>query len=169
MISGDTRRGAVPLSRTQEWVILTYRMPREPSTPRIALWRTLRRLGAVQLQDGVVALPADARTREQLEWAAHEVDQAGGDSSLWIARPSSRGQERSLARAMAASIAQEYRGVRDAAVRALDESESARRRTMRRLRNELRRIRLRDFFPPPERAEALEAVDRLAHVHEGVP
>ena len=27
-----------------EWVLLVYRLPREPSTPRIALWRSLGRL-----------------------------------------------------------------------------------------------------------------------------
>src|SRR5215207_6471513 len=50
------------------WVVLVHRVPREPSTPRIAIWRKLRALGAAQLGDGVVALPEDARTREHLEW-----------------------------------------------------------------------------------------------------
>jgi len=47
-----------------DWVLLAYRLPREPSTPRITLWRKLRRLGVVQVLDGLVALPADARTKE---------------------------------------------------------------------------------------------------------
>ena len=42
-----------------EWVLLAYRLPREPSTPRIAVWRKLRRQGAVQVLDGLVALPAE--------------------------------------------------------------------------------------------------------------
>ncbi len=46
-----------------EWVLLTYRMPRDPSTPRSAVWRKLRGLGVVQLADGLAALPADARIR----------------------------------------------------------------------------------------------------------
>ena len=41
-----------------EWVLLSYRLPREPSTPRIAVWRKLRRLGVAQISDGLVALPA---------------------------------------------------------------------------------------------------------------
>lgn len=49
------------------WVFFLYRLPRNPSTPRITLWRSLRRLGVVQLADGLVALPLDARTKEQLE------------------------------------------------------------------------------------------------------
>ena len=63
---------------------MAYRLPREPSTPRIALWRKLRRLGVVQLVDGLVALPADARTKEQLEWLAEEVLDAGGEATVWV-------------------------------------------------------------------------------------
>ena len=61
-----------------EWVLLSYRLPREPSTPRIATWRKLKRLGVAQLNDGLVALPDDARTREALEWLAGEIAEAGG-------------------------------------------------------------------------------------------
>ena len=43
-----------------EWLLLAYRMPREPSTPRIAVWRKLGGLGVAKLGDGLVALPADA-------------------------------------------------------------------------------------------------------------
>ena len=67
------------------WVLLSYRIPREPSTPRIAVWRRLRRLGAAQIGDGLVALPADARTQEQLEWLAEEIAEADGTSTLWRA------------------------------------------------------------------------------------
>lgn len=49
--------------RTGTWVLLSYRLPREPSTPRITIWRKLKRLGVAQISDGLVALPADARTR----------------------------------------------------------------------------------------------------------
>src|ERR687886_243276 len=85
---------------TREWVLLAYRLPREPSTPRIALWRALRRLGAAQLLDGLVALPADSRTREQLEWLADGVVEAGGGGAGWLAEPSSAAQERALAERM---------------------------------------------------------------------
>jgi hypothetical protein len=44
------------------WVLLAYRLPREPSNPRVGVWRKLERLGVARLGDGLVALPADART-----------------------------------------------------------------------------------------------------------
>lgn len=57
--------------------------------PTITVWRKLRRLGVVQIVDGLVALPLDPVFGEQLEWIADEVIEAGGESSLWIAEAAS--------------------------------------------------------------------------------
>ncbi len=151
------RRGSGP----GEWVLLIYRLPREPSTPRSAVWRRLRRLGVAQLSDGLVGLPADARTREQLEWVAGDVREADGTAGVWIARPASLAQERELASTMATARAREYQGVRAEADAATGLAEVDRTRVARRLREELRRIRRRDFFPPPERDTAVAAVEQL--------
>ncbi|MCI2419774.1 chromate resistance protein [Saccharopolyspora sp. K220] len=145
-----------------EWVLLSYRMPREPSTPRIAVWRKLKRLGVAQLADGVVALPADARTREHLEWLADEVVDAGGTAGIWIARPATTAQERELARSMASARAEEYRAIIDEAGAAAELGDGGRASAARRLRAELRRVTRRDYFPPGERDEARQAVETLA-------
>ena len=147
---------------TARWILLAYRLPREPSTPRIALWRKLRKLGVVQLLDGLVALPLDGRTREQLEWLADEVVEAGGEASLWLSEPASAGQERELAAHLTAAIAEEYRAVLAQAQSAAAEDAPGRRRALRRLRRELRRIGERDYFSPPERELARAAVEALA-------
>jgi uncharacterized protein YdbL (DUF1318 family) len=138
--------------------MLCYRIPREPSTPRITVWRKLKRLGVAQLVDGLVALPADARTREQLEWIADEVGEAGGEASIWLARPASATQEREVVAGMAAARAAEYAAVTAEATNA---AASEARRTGERLRAELRRIGRRDYFPPPERDAAHAAVEAL--------
>jgi hypothetical protein len=39
------------------WRLITYRLPAEPSRHRVAVWRELRRLGAVTLQQGTWAVP----------------------------------------------------------------------------------------------------------------
>jgi hypothetical protein len=148
-----------------EWVLFAYKLPREPSTPRIALWRALRRLGVGQLLDGLVALPADNRTREQLEWLAEEVTEAGGDASVWLARPGSAAQERAVARRMRDAVSAEYRTVAADAQEALVASPGGRKRTLGRLRRELRRISRRDYFSSGAREQATAAVELLA---EGV-
>jgi hypothetical protein len=148
------------------WVFLAYRLPREPSTPRITLWRKLRRLGAVQVTDGVAALPLDARTREQLEWLADDVGEAGGEASIWLAETTSATQERELVRQMSAARAEEYEDLIDAAAEAAVASPGVRRRSVARLRRELHRIRDRDYFPPPEAERAATAIEALTAVVE---
>ena len=144
-----------------QWVLLSYRMPRHPSTPRIAVWRKLKRLGAAQISDGLVALPADARTREQLEWIAEEVTEASGSSSIWIARPATSSAERELATAMAKARAAEYAAITAEAVAAARATLPERQSLARRLRAELRRIHRRDYFPPVERDQATAAIGAL--------
>jgi hypothetical protein len=147
------------------WVLLCYRVPREPSAPRIAIWRKLKRLGTGQLGDGLVALPADARTREQMEWVAEEVTEAGGNAGVWLARPATVAQERELAAAMAAARAAEYATVTAQATAARNAGSVARAAALRRLRGELRRITRRDYFPPAAREQARVAVEDLAAAH----
>src|SRR5213595_2365202 len=93
------------------WVLLAYRLPREPSTPRSALWRKLRRLGAAQVVDGLAALPLDARNREQLEWLSDEGGAARGEATIWIGELASAAQERDLIARMAAAVAADYRAL----------------------------------------------------------
>lgn len=150
------------MSSTGEWVLLAYRLPREPSTPRIAVWRKLRRLGAVQLLDGLVALPCDPRTKEHLEWIADEVVEAGGEANIWLARPSTKAQERALAAQIADAVEREYDAVIEEAAAGLTADPSARKRTVARLRRDVSRIRQRDHFPKRGYERATSAIERLA-------
>jgi hypothetical protein len=143
------------------WVFLFYRLPPQPSTPRITVWRNLNRLGVGKLVDGVVALPADPRTQEQLEWVAEQVTEFGGEASVWLAHTLTPQQERKVAAGMAADRAREYQTVIDAAVRAQGLDVADRRRIASRLGAELQRIERRDYFPPPERDRAQTAVGAL--------
>jgi hypothetical protein len=149
-----------------KWVLFAYWLPREPSTPRIALWRRLRQLGAVQLGDGLVALPLDDRTREQFEWLAQDVDDAGGASTVWLSEPATAAQHRALVVRMKEAVAADYRTVIEAAAAASSTNATQRRRSVARLRRTLERIKSRDFFPPPERRVAERSVAELGALVE---
>jgi DNA-binding transcriptional regulator PaaX len=148
-------------SQPGTWVLLSYRLPREPSTPRITIWRKLKRLGVAQIADGVVALPADARTREHLEWIAEEITDAHGSAVIWLAQPTTLAAERDLATTMATARTAEYTHVIAEAIAAVHREAPERAAAARRLRAELRRIQRRDYFPPTQRETARRAVQNL--------
>jgi hypothetical protein len=118
------------------------------------VWRKLRRLGAAQLLDGLVALPADPRTKEQFEWLADEIVEADGEASLWLAEAADRTVETDLVEQIRSRAAEEYRAVIDELDSLGDDISD---RTLGRMRRELQRIGHRDFFPPPERDAAQRA------------
>jgi hypothetical protein len=142
--------------------MLAYRLPRTPSTPRITLWRKLRRLGVAQIVDGVVALPAAADTREQLEWLAEEVVEAGGEATIWLAEPATAAEHRRLASSMTERVDEEYRAIASEARAVAGSPPLQRQRSLARLRRELRRVASREYFPSAEARSARDAVEALA-------
>ena len=143
-------------------MLLAYRLPRVPSTPRSTVWRKLKRLGVAQLADGLVALPADARTREALEWIADEVVDNGGEAMLWIGQPAEQAGRAAVVAKMTAAVATDYAAVTDEATATRDADPATRRRVVARLRRELHRIGGRDFFALSERETAQRAVEGLS-------
>jgi hypothetical protein len=142
--------------------MLAYHLPRTPSTPRITLWRKLRRLGVAQIAEEVVALPATADTREQLEWLADDVVQAGGEATIWLAEPATAAEHRRLVASMTARIDEEYATITAEARAAVTRPAAERRRTLARLRRELRRVGSRQHFRTKHAQRARDAVEALA-------
>ena len=138
--------------------MLSYRIPREPSTPRIAVWRKLKDLGVAQIGDGLVALPHDARTKEHLEWVASSVVEAGGEAIVWIAAPAARRHSRALARDMNEARDAEY----DDLLAEIRESPDAGPRSIARWRRQWRKIDRRDHFRAARRDQARLAIATLA-------
>jgi hypothetical protein len=60
------------------WRVITYRLPAEPSRHRVAVWRELRRLGAVPLQQGTWAVPQGEGFDAGLADVAEAIKVAGG-------------------------------------------------------------------------------------------
>jgi ChrB-like protein len=157
-----TRGEVIRMARSDDWVLLAYRLPRVPSTPRSSVWRKLKRLGVAQLGDGLVALPADERTREQLEWIAEEVTDNEGDAILWVGRPADAPAEAAIITRMTTAVAAEYDAVAAEATTMRDADAALQRRAAARLRRELHRIQARDYFSTPSGDNARRAVEGLA-------
>jgi hypothetical protein len=149
------------------WVLLSSRLPRDPSRLRLAVWRRLRRLGAVLLNDAIWILPADAKTREAFEWLAEEIGEQGGTAFVWEAASVDGPQDREVARRFRTEADTRYGALADAA-RGLARAPARRRATtawlqaaLRQLRGLERALRLerrRDYFRAPGRVAAETAV-----------
>ena len=66
---------------------MSYRVPQEPSRHRVAIWRELKRAGAVSLQQATWALPAHADTERAIDRVRALVERADGEVFVFRARP----------------------------------------------------------------------------------
>jgi hypothetical protein len=151
------------------WILLSSRLPRQPSRLRLAVWRRLKKLGAVLLHDSVWVLPIDAKTREAFEWLAEEIEEQGGTALLWEGRSLTSEQDgelvqrfRAEADARYAAIAESAQAIRRATVGSRRKPGAARLvqalRQLRGLERALRLERRRDYFRAPDRAAAASIV-----------
>lgn len=75
------------------WLLLTYKMPAEPTSRRIAIWRRLKGMGAVYLQNGVCVLPKSADHVRRLKMLENEIAGADGESVILETVALDRAQE----------------------------------------------------------------------------
>ncbi|TMD53949.1 MAG: ChrB protein [Chloroflexi bacterium] len=95
------------------WVLLTYKIPREPTASRAYVWRKLKRLGALLMHDAVWVLPATPWTREQLQWLVVEIGELGGEAQLWESRLLLNGQADTLVNQFEARVNTAYQEILD--------------------------------------------------------
>lgn len=67
----------------QNWLLLHYSLPTNPSARRVYVWRKLKRLGAILLNESIWILPDTSRTAEQMQWLTAEIQEMKGNAYLW--------------------------------------------------------------------------------------
>jgi DNA-binding transcriptional regulator PaaX len=70
-----------------QWLVLIYRIPSEPTRLRAAVWRRLKALGAIYLQNSVAALPQGDAAERALRALRNEIHEMGGTALLLTADP----------------------------------------------------------------------------------
>jgi DNA-binding transcriptional regulator PaaX len=154
---------------SSSWLVLIYRIPSEPTRLRATVWRRLKGLGAVYLQNSVAALPAGPGSERALRKLRREILEMGGTAQL-LASQALAGQADILAVFQAARD-DEYEEIIDKCqdfhaqlqkeydaghytYAELEENEE----DLVKLRNWLAKITERDVFGAPRRAATLEAL-----------
>ena len=67
-----------PTDTDRRWLLLAYKVPSEPSSNRISIWRELKRLGAYYPQQAVCLLPGRAEITDQVEVIRDRITNMGG-------------------------------------------------------------------------------------------
>lgn len=143
------------------WLVLTWRLPSGTSTPRVATWRTLQRVGAVLLTPGAAVVPYDEDLLEQLDFLAGSIEDAGGEA--WVLRVGqlSEREEAEIRRRQREARASEYEKLAAAARRVPSHVRARaglarlrRERSLGALERRLRTVETRDHFHAPGKAAA---------------
>jgi hypothetical protein len=91
------------------WLLLTYKVPPEPATKRIALWRRLKGMGAIYLQNGVCLLPKTDDHVRRLKMLENDVSGMGGESVILETVALDRAQEEKVVARFKADRDEQYR------------------------------------------------------------
>lgn len=124
-----------------QWMVLVYKIPREPAAGRVYVWRTLKRLGALLLHDAVWLLPDTPWTREQFQWLAVEIRDLGGEALVWESRMVLPGQDEALVQQFVADVDAGYHAIL-VALRQADADLPA-------LARQYQQLQVRDYFQSP--------------------
>jgi hypothetical protein len=68
--------------KATSWLLLLYSLPTNRNTERVAVWRRLKKMGAVQIKTSTYLLPSDPVQYEQFQWLAKQIRDYGGDATL---------------------------------------------------------------------------------------
>ena len=148
------------MTATAHWLVLTWRLPSTSSTPRVAAWRSLQRLGAVTLTPGAAIVPYSEHLLEQLEWVAEGIVERGGDAFVLPVTELPEADESEIRRRMRAERRDEYADLQRSAdaLRRGDAVTPRARREISVLERALARALERDHFTSDGRVGAERAI-----------
>lgn len=173
------------------WLLLIYRVPQEPAGRRTYVWRQLKQLGAVYLQQAAAILPDQPELRAALDALAARIVEFEGDVSLLNTVSPSPDWEQRLIERFQSARDDEYAEVAENVERFEDEIRRETRKgrwtfaqledieaDFEKLQRWFERVSKRDFFQAARRAEvdaalargtlALEEFAQAVYQHEGV-
>jgi hypothetical protein len=135
------------------WLLLLFSLPTSRKTERVALWRRLKKVGAVQITTSTYLLPDEAAQYEQFQWLAQQIRDHGGQSTLVRAKEIEGLSKEKVISLFDAAREKEYVDLK----KALQNFISRRRKLdtetaaleLERLTKQFRELRQIDFFDSP--------------------
>ena len=93
----DDGSAVTPGTGGVRWLVLIYKVPGEPTRLRAGVWRKIKGLGAIYLQNSVAALPQSTGAERALRMLRNEIVEMGGSASLLDSQVLSGGADIELA------------------------------------------------------------------------
>ena len=163
------------------WLLLVYRVPTEPSSTRVAVWRDLKRIGAHYLQQCVCVLPLRPDLKLAVEGVREKIGRLGGSSNLFEVPFLVPEDEASLIGGFRDLVAKQYAEiVEECETKFVKEIEFETFRQnytfaeaeeieqdLEKIRRWFVRVRERDWFEAPGRAAVETWIGRCADLLEG--
>jgi hypothetical protein len=162
------------------FTLLVYRMPANPTASRVAVWRHLKKIGAIYLQQSVCVFPANSRLRKDLEPILERITDGGGEFHLLPLRSLEPGETSKLIRRFQEQTSNHYQEIiENCEVNFTKEIEFEifRKNLTYEEAEEIRtefekisawyeRVLRRDWFGAPNQVEAKESLDRCEKILE---
>ncbi len=159
------------MSKLLDWLLLIYKVPTEPARKRTYVWRKLKKLGAIYLQQAVALLPDRPAIASEMEDLAQKIVEFEGEVTLLQTHSVSNEWQQDVIRRFNQQRAEEYVEVADTARRIIDELERETERgkfnfaeleeneeALESVTRWLTQVKARDFFGAAERQAAEEAI-----------
>jgi len=151
------------------WLLLLVRLPASHSTERVAIWRKLKKSGAIQIQTSTYILPDEPSRYETFQWLTQHIRDAGGDATLVRAKEIEGLSDERLIDLFNAARAKEYVALREM-LRPLIAGAGRRSNLggkLDRIRKQFREIRGTDFFDSPKAKEVEMVLRKLEETQPG--
>ncbi|MBI4332686.1 MAG: amphi-Trp domain-containing protein [Chloroflexi bacterium] len=166
-------------NQRRSWYIVSYKVPSNPSTARVTIWRKTRELGALLLQQPVYILPVSPQLRDAVGQLKVEIQQFGGECQVLEMASLAADQEKELTAGFNRLRNQEYEEVIEEAQALLHEVARESRAgkfhfaeleevegRLEKLREWFKTVTQRDFFGADLRAEATRIMEECGEGFE---
>ena len=147
------------VKKNLSWLLLLLRLPATHTAQRVAIWRKLKKSGAIQIQTSTYILPDEPARYESFQWLTQHIRDAGGDATLVRAREIEGLPNEKLIGLFNSTRAKEYTALaemlRSSKHRGKTTTKEPAPHLIDRVRKQFREIQQTDFFDCP-RAQDVE-------------
>jgi hypothetical protein len=163
------------------FTLLVYRMPANPTAGRVAVWRQLKKIGAIYLQQSVCVFPANLKVRRELAPILTRIRDSEGSFHLLPLRQLDRAEEEKLIQQFQEQTANHYQEIIENCevnfTKEVDfetyrnnftyEEAEEIRAEFEKISTWFERVKRRDWFGAPNMSLAQEWLDRCEKMLEG--